>query len=360
MEEYIGGHKPERKNVEMLIVSGIAERYRNLERSMSSSISNGNNNLQKIAQGAALRHHGQAAYDLRDDFDVADDDIEYTNRNGAGKNKRDRRNGRIKLFQRRSMPYTWAGRDSLATRVLLKLGVVYARKARGRSQNPQHNTSNGSPNSRHRVRRKSRPTIDGTTKKDTRKLKRSKEQRYIDRLDRTSVQYKILTQDKSRLRRISKDALSKHIIPSSTHVNMFSLEEYKEGIWMLIHGLIFDIKSVLDSHPGGVECLLDCVGVDATNVFDDVGHSDIAWEMLENSCVGVLEDDSDGADDIDDGTNVEGDESGDPKLLPRSNERLVWNNQMLEYFLFVSLSWISLLYFIYLQRRKWDNWRSWS
>ncbi|MCJ1294426.1 hypothetical protein MMC34_005984 [Xylographa carneopallida] len=43
-----------------------------------------------------------------------------------------------------------------------------------------------------------------------------------------------------------------------------------------------------DEHPGGEEVLLDVGGQDATEAFEDVGHSDEAREILEGLLVGLL------------------------------------------------------------------------
>ncbi|QEO23434.1 hypothetical_protein [Candidozyma auris] len=60
-------------------------------------------------------------------------------------------------------------------------------------------------------------------------------------------------------------------------------------LWMTIHGKVYDVTAFAQEHPGGVEVLLDCGGVDATEAFDDVAHSDLAREMLEPYFVGFAE-----------------------------------------------------------------------
>ena len=44
----------------------------------------------------------------------------------------------------------------------------------------------------------------------------------------------------------------------------------------------------LSEHPGGEEILLECAGVDATEGFEDVGHSADARELLQDYLVGDL------------------------------------------------------------------------
>lgn len=60
-------------------------------------------------------------------------------------------------------------------------------------------------------------------------------------------------------------------------------------LWMTIHGKVYDVTNFATEHPGGVEVLLDCGGVDATEMFDDVAHSDLAHEMLEPYFIGYAE-----------------------------------------------------------------------
>ena len=57
----------------------------------------------------------------------------------------------------------------------------------------------------------------------------------------------------------------------------------------LIHwSKVYDVTKFLSEHPGGEEILLECAGVDATEGFEDVGHSADARELLEDYLVGDL------------------------------------------------------------------------
>lgn len=58
---------------------------------------------------------------------------------------------------------------------------------------------------------------------------------------------------------------------------------------MVIHDKVYDVTKFVDEHPGGEEVLLDVGGQDATEAFEDVGHSDEAREMLEPLLVGALD-----------------------------------------------------------------------
>jgi cytochrome b involved in lipid metabolism len=62
----------------------------------------------------------------------------------------------------------------------------------------------------------------------------------------------------------------------------------KGDLYLAIHDQVFDVTTFIDEHPGGEEVLLDVAGQDATEPFEDVGHSDEAREMLYALLVGVL------------------------------------------------------------------------
>ncbi|KAJ7246591.1 cytochrome b5-like heme/steroid binding domain-containing protein [Mycena haematopus] len=54
----------------------------------------------------------------------------------------------------------------------------------------------------------------------------------------------------------------------------------KSKLWILIHGKVYDCTQFLDEHPGGDEVILAEQGQDASEAFEDVGHSDEARELL--------------------------------------------------------------------------------
>ena len=51
---------------------------------------------------------------------------------------------------------------------------------------------------------------------------------------------------------------------------------------------VYDISKYLDEHPGGAEVLLDVAGMDATDQFEDIGHSGDARKELANYKIGTL------------------------------------------------------------------------
>ncbi|KAH9977740.1 cytochrome b5 [Lactifluus volemus] len=63
----------------------------------------------------------------------------------------------------------------------------------------------------------------------------------------------------------------------------------KGNIWVLLNGSVYDVTNFLDEHPGGDEVILSEAGKDATEAFEDVGHSDEARALLPAMKVGEFE-----------------------------------------------------------------------
>ncbi|KAJ2818448.1 Cytochrome b5 type B (outer mitochondrial membrane) [Coemansia furcata] len=63
----------------------------------------------------------------------------------------------------------------------------------------------------------------------------------------------------------------------------------REDIWIVVHGKVYDVTKFLDEHPGGEEVILEHAGIDATEAFEDIGHSDDARDLLKEYFIGDLE-----------------------------------------------------------------------
>ncbi|KAJ7129178.1 cytochrome b5-like heme/steroid binding domain-containing protein [Mycena epipterygia] len=63
----------------------------------------------------------------------------------------------------------------------------------------------------------------------------------------------------------------------------------RDNLWILVHGKVYNVTKFLDEHPGGDEVILAEQGQDATEAFEDVGHSDEARELLPDMLVGEFE-----------------------------------------------------------------------
>jgi len=62
----------------------------------------------------------------------------------------------------------------------------------------------------------------------------------------------------------------------------------KSNPWLIIHDQVYDVSKFLDEHPGGEEVLLEQAGKDATENFEDVGHSSDARDLMKQYLIGEL------------------------------------------------------------------------
>ncbi|XP_061973989.1 cytochrome b5 isoform X2 [Populus nigra] len=61
-----------------------------------------------------------------------------------------------------------------------------------------------------------------------------------------------------------------------------------QDCWVVIDGKVYDVGSYLDEHPGGDDVILATTGKDATDEFEDAGHSKSARELLETFFIGLV------------------------------------------------------------------------
>ncbi|XP_034416032.1 cytochrome b5 isoform X2 [Cyclopterus lumpus] len=76
-------------------------------------------------------------------------------------------------------------------------------------------------------------------------------------------------------------------------VTYFRLSEVEEqntfkSTWIIINNKVYDVTKFLEEHPGGEEVLREQAGGDATESFEDVGHSTDAREMSLSMMIGEL------------------------------------------------------------------------
>ncbi|EXC24203.1 Cytochrome b5 [Morus notabilis] len=63
----------------------------------------------------------------------------------------------------------------------------------------------------------------------------------------------------------------------------------REKCLLVIHGKVYDVTKFLEDHPGGDDVLLSSTGKDATNDFEDVGHSSSAKAVMDEFYVGDID-----------------------------------------------------------------------
>lgn len=81
---------------------------------------------------------------------------------------------------------------------------------------------------------------------------------------------------------------------SEEELKVYSLEEVSKhnsasDLWIVYNGGVYDISRYIDEHPGGEEVVVDVAGTDATEPFEDIGHSDDAREILSGLLIGKVE-----------------------------------------------------------------------
>lgn len=74
----------------------------------------------------------------------------------------------------------------------------------------------------------------------------------------------------------------------------FSLDQVtkhntEKDAYIIYKGVVADVTTFLDSHPGGKEYLLPYLGKDCTQPFEETNHSQVAIKILHNHAVGKLE-----------------------------------------------------------------------
>ena len=73
-------------------------------------------------------------------------------------------------------------------------------------------------------------------------------------------------------------------------IRMSEVEEHINGdsCWIVLHNNVYDVTNFLEEHPGGGEAILEQAGKDATDPFEDVGHSADARDLLPEYLIGQV------------------------------------------------------------------------
>lgn len=92
---------------------------------------------------------------------------------------------------------------------------------------------------------------------------------------------------------VSPPLRSEQIARDIMTVRQFTREEVskkttKTEAIFIIDNVVYDVTKFLDEHPGGHEVLVNVAGKDASEDFDDVGHSLDAKELMQKFVVGEV------------------------------------------------------------------------
>ncbi|KAG0223674.1 hypothetical protein BGX31_008368 [Mortierella sp. GBA43] len=77
--------------------------------------------------------------------------------------------------------------------------------------------------------------------------------------------------------------------PKSLSIDEIRKHNTKDSCYLIMNGKVYDCTGFLDEHPGGDEVLLQEAGQDATDAFEDVGHSDEARSLLPDMYIGDVD-----------------------------------------------------------------------
>lgn len=74
---------------------------------------------------------------------------------------------------------------------------------------------------------------------------------------------------------------------------MYTIQEVQkhnkpDDVWIILHNKVHDVTKYLEDHPGGSAILTEVAGMDATEAFEETGHSDEARGELVQYYVGDL------------------------------------------------------------------------
>ncbi|KAJ2970301.1 hypothetical protein NQ176_g8255 [Zarea fungicola] len=58
--------------------------------------------------------------------------------------------------------------------------------------------------------------------------------------------------------------------------------------WFIIHGDVYDITKYIADHPGGIDVMVEAAGTNASDVFDDAGHSEDVLEIMTKYKIGTV------------------------------------------------------------------------
>ncbi len=62
-----------------------------------------------------------------------------------------------------------------------------------------------------------------------------------------------------------------------------------EDLWVIVDGRVYDLTEWANFHPGSRDVLVMHAGRDATEYFNEVGHSEYARNKMKQFCIGRVD-----------------------------------------------------------------------
>jgi cytochrome-b5 reductase len=93
--------------------------------------------------------------------------------------------------------------------------------------------------------------------------------------------------------------VAEHNSPKDAWIIIHGLGKYKsiyhctanshgKNDWLTCRPIVYDVTKYQHDHPGGVDVLTETAGGDASEEFDNAGHSEDAFEIMKDYCVGKV------------------------------------------------------------------------
>ena len=127
---------------------------------------------------------------------------------------------------------------------------------------------------------------------------------------------------------------------SDKTVKYYTLEEirkhnHSKSTWVILHHKVYDLTKFLEEHPGGEEVLREQAGGDATENFEDIGHSSDARELSKTFIIGEVHPDD----------RVKMTKPSEPLLTTVDSDSSWWTNWAIPA---ISVLIVALMYHLYM------------
>ena len=86
---------------------------------------------------------------------------------------------------------------------------------------------------------------------------------------------------------LCKSALTLHKTCKKAN-KAWTMTEVQQKQYVALDGYVYDVKDIVERHPGGAAILQKMLGKDISEAYHRIGHSSTARAWVEEHCVGRL------------------------------------------------------------------------